>query len=429
VKRRDVVGRVRGYFLGGRSRWPALVAIAVMVGAAAFIARWLASTESFPARRVAIRVDCHDAAKCALAEGLALDVWSEQRGPELPLDLVVADDALPRLAAAHVMWQVLVPDIDADARAEAERLRRPAAMRPADWFGEYHDYDAISSHLRELAALAPDRAAVQAIGASSEGRPVWALRVAGTGGGKTRMLVDGTQHAREWLAAMATTCIADRLVRDYDANPAVREFVDRTELWVVPVVNPDGYQYSWGADRYWRKNRHGRYGVDLNRNFSVAWGGSGSSRDERAENYRGEYAFSEPETIALRDLVKREGIALHIDFHTYSQLVMFPWGYTRTPATDRDRLAAIGDRITSAITATHSARYQLMQSAELYPAAGTMSDWMYGEAKAQSFTIELRPDAWPGRGRGGFVRPPEEIRPTCDEALAAVLEMRKARPE
>jgi hypothetical protein len=238
------------------------------------------------------------------------------------------------------------------------------------------------------------------------------------------MLIDGTQHAREWIAAMATTCVADRLVRDYDRDPQIRAFVDHTSLWVVPVVNPDGYQHTWADDRYWRKNRHGRYGVDLNRNFSVAWGGPGSSRSERSEIYRGEYAFSEPESSALRDLAKRERISLHVDFHAYGQLVLFPWSYTGSRTDDHDRFAAVGDAIASAIFVQHEKRYKLMQSIELYPASGVMSDWMYGEAHAMSYTIELRPTGW---GRGGFVLPPDQIRPTCDEALAAVLALRGAR--
>jgi hypothetical protein len=382
-------------------------------------------TASHSPRRVAIRVECTDAAKCTFAESVALDVWSEDRGPGMPLDVVVSDAVFPRLRAANVDWQVLVPDIDADARAEAARLRQPTAQRPADWFAEYHDYADITARLRELSAIDPSRVGMQAIGASFDGRPLWALRIGADGTGKKHMLINGTQHAREWLATMATTCVADRLVRNYDADPAIRDFVDSTELWVVPVVNPDGYQYTWSTDRYWRKNRRDRYGVDLNRNFGVAWGGSGASRDRGSETYRGEYAFSEPETIALRDFVKREGFALHIDFHTYSQLILYPWGYTGTPTKDHTRFAAVGDRMASAMFATHETHYKLMQSVELYPAAGTMSDWMYGDAQAQSFTIELRPAGGWGRGRNGFVRPPEEIRPTCDEALAAVLEMRK----
>jgi carboxypeptidase T len=367
--------------------------------------------------RVAIRVSCDDAAACAFARALALDVWSEDAGPQLPVDLVVADRTLPLLDRAGVDWQVLVPDIDAVARDEAARLRGPA---PADFFAEYRDFEAIGAHLHELAALAPDRAQLHGIGASIDGRPLWALRI---GNGSLPMLVNGTQHAREWIATMVTTCIADRLVRDYDRDPRLRAFVDSTTLWVVPVVNPDGYQYSWSTDRYWRKNRRGGYGVDLNRNFGVAFGGPGSSGNKRAENYRGEYAFSEPESAALRDLAKRERIALHVDFHAFGQLVLYPWGYTSEPTKDRDRFAAVGDRIASALFAEHETRYRLMQSIELYPAAGDISDWMYGELAALSYAIELRPSGF-GRGRTGFVLPPEAIRPTCDEGLAAVLALR-----
>jgi carboxypeptidase O len=78
----------------------------------------------------------------------------------------------------------------------------------------------------------------------------------------------------------------------------------------------------------------------------------------------------------------------------------------------------------SAIAASHQARYTLQSGADLYAAAGTMSDWMYGEAHALSYTIELRPKGM--RGAGGFVLPPEQIRPTCDEGLAAVLALRAA---
>ncbi len=400
-----------------RSWW--LFAAAAVVAASAITV--VATTPNPPATatRVAIRISCDDATACAFAQAFALDVWSEDTGPHLPLDVVVADGALPLLDRAGVAWQILVPDIDAAARAEAMRLR---GRGPVDFFAEYRDFEAIGAHLHELAALAPERATLHGIGASIDGRPLWALRI---GNGPMPMLVNGTQHAREWIATMVTTCIADRLIRDYDRDPRIRAFVDSTTLWVVPVVNPDGYQYSWSTDRYWRKNRRGGYGVDLNRNFGVAFGGPGSSGNKRAENYRGEYAFSEPESAALRDLAKRERIALHVDLHAFGQLVLYPWGYTSEPTKERDRFAAVGDRIASALFAEHETRYRLMQSIELYPAAGDISDWMYGELAALSYAIELRPSGL-GRGRNGFVLPPEAIRPTCDEGLAAVLALRAA---
>jgi len=407
----DVIGRPA-------VRWGALAALGVALGTAVAL---VPRSPAPAAVRVAIRVAGDDLAATTLAEALAVDVWSEERGAGLPLDVVVASPALGALTAAGVAFQILVPDIDAVAAAEAVRLRSPAA-HTADWFGEYRDYKAITAHLGELTELGGGRVAMQALGTSLEGRPLWALRIGGSAPDAMPMLINGTQHAREWIAAMVATCVADRLVRGYDSDPAIRAFVDHTRLWVVPVVNPDGYQYSWSGNRYWRKNRRDRYGVDLNRNFSVAFGGTGSSRNERSETYHGPYAFSEPESAALRDLAMRERFALHVDFHAYGQLLLYPWNYTGTPAKDRARLAGLGDRMASAMFAAHETRYRLMSGVDLYAAAGTMTDWMYGEAGALSYTIELRPKG-PG-GVGGFVLPPEQIRPTCDEGLAAVLELR-----
>jgi carboxypeptidase T len=413
VPRLDLIARAEAHYLGQppRMRWTKLAGIGLLACTAAILVCGREPAHT----RVAIRVDCSDPRACEIAESLALDVWSEHRGPGLPLDVVVRDDVLRRLEAARVSWQVLVPDIDAAARAEAARLRSATAMQPADWFADYRDYRAISERLRELAVLAPDRVSLQGIGSSLDGRTIWAVRIGKQGG--TPMLINGTLHAREWIAAMVSTCVADRLVREYDTDPAIRAFVDRTELWVVPVVNPDGYQYSWSTDRYWRKNRRERHGVDLNRNFSVAWGGSGSSGNKNAQNYRGASAFSEPESVAIRDLAKRERIALHVDFHSYGQLLLYPWDYSARPTKDHARYGAVGDAMASAMFAPHQQRYRLMQGVELYPSAGTISDWAYGDVDALSYTIELRPKM----GRGGFVLPPDQIRPTCDEGLAAVL--------
>ncbi len=399
-----------------RPPWLALLALTGAVSGAHILAsRAPAPTPT----HVAIRVDCSDATACARAEAIALDVWSEHRGPGMPLDVVVSSDELGQLAG----YEVLDPDIDATAAAEAERLRRPQAQQPADWFAEYRDYRAITERIHELAAFAPERASVHGIGSSIDSRTIWALRV---GHGPTKMLINGTQHAREWIAAMSTTCVAERLVRDYATNPAIRAFVDTTELWIVPVVNPDGYQHSWASSRYWRKNRRGGHGVDLNRNWGVAWAERGGASDNRySDVYRGTAPFSEPESAALRDLAKRVGASLHIDFHAYGQMLIYPWSWSSNRTPDHARFGAAGDRMASALFAQHEHRYTLMQGIELYAASGTMTDWMYGDAGALSFTVELRP-SWGGRGRGGFVLPPEQIRPTCDEALAAVLALRSA---
>jgi len=215
---------------------------------------------------------------------------------------------------------------------------------------------------------------------------------------------------------MATTCIADRLVTEANVDPRIEALLGTREVWVVPVVNPDGYVYSWESDRYWRKNRQEPYGVDLNRNWSVGFGGRGSSSRRLSQVYRGPHAFSERETQAMRDLMKRERVVAHIDFHSFGQLILYPWSHTKETPADRDRLAALGDAMASAIIGTHGENYRLMPGAGLYTAGGTALDWSYGALGAMGYTIELRP-----AGGNGFVLPPEQIIPTCDEALEAVL--------
>lgn len=399
-----------------RAPWKTALALAVL-GAVASHGR------ADKDRRVAIAIACGD---CALVESLALDTWSDARAAGAPMAVVVRARDLRTLRGAGLAWDVIDDDIDATARAEAIRLRSepaPSALsQPADWFADYRDYRAITARLEMLAQRHPARARLQGIGSSLDGRTIWALRIGATDAAHTPMMINGTQHAREWIAAMVTTCVADRLLADYDTDPKIRAFVDRTTLWVVPVVNPDGYQYAWSTDRYWRKNRRGGFGVDLNRNWSIGWGGTGSSGFKSSQVYRGEAAFSEPESIALRDLARRERIALHLDFHSYGQLLMYPWMHTARPVDGRERYAAIGDRMASAMAAQHATRYQLIAGVELSDTGGTLTDWAHGVAGAMSFTVELRP-----RGRGGFVLPKEEIRPTCDEGLAAVLELRNAR--
>lgn len=372
------------------------------------------------AQRRAVRVWPRDEAELAWVRTFALDEWTEHLAPGEPIDVVVDGDGVEALAAHGARWSVLIDDIDAVAAAERARLHAPSAQRPGDWLSEYHDFVAIAEHLRELAARRPDITSLEVIGGSAEGRPLLALHINAPGTDKVPMLLDGTQHAREWIASMVPICIAERVLAR-DAAPELQQFLATTDLWVVPVVNPDGYQYTWSTDRYWRKNRAGGHGVDLNRNFSVAWGGDGSSNNKRSQIYRGTGPFSERESAALRDLVIGRGIQLHVDFHSYGQLLLHPWNHTKKPPPDRDRFAAIADRMASAIYASHGARYEIMPGAKLYAASGTMTDWVFGEARALSFTIELRP-----KGGSGFVLPPEQIRPTCDEALAAVLELRRS---
>lgn len=365
----------------------------------------------------AVLVEPRDAGEMALVLELAQSVWSDPI-PELgPVVVVLTAPDIALLSARGIPYRIEVADIQAVADAERQRLERRVQTADAGtWFSEYRDVQEIHDYVDLLAERHPERAAIRRLGTSIDGWPIRALEISS---GPTKIAINGGQHAREWISVMVTMCIADRLLSD--PSPRVRRILERSTFFVTPLVNPDGYLHSWNVDRYWRKNRRGGHGVDLNRNYSVGWGGRGSSGRRRSDIYRGEHAFSEPETQAMRALFVSEDIAAHVDFHSYSQLILYPWSYQGAPPPERAEHAAIADRMASAIAATHGERYRIGSAPEiLYAAGGTMSDWAYGEGGAVSFTVELRPPM--GRG-GGFVLPPEQIVPTCSESVAAVLEL------
>src|SRR3712207_6429625 len=138
--------------------------------------------------------------------------------------------------------------------------------------------------------------------------------------------------------------------------------------------------------------------------------------------YVGPRAFSEPETRAVRNLVARELFRGVITYHSFSQLILYPWGYTLRPipdATDRATMTKLAEQMQELIRGVHGAIYTPQQSSQLYLTAGDTTDWTYGEYGIPSFTIELRPDSIEN---GGFILPPEQIQPTFEENLSAALE-------
>ncbi len=290
--------------------------------------------------------------------------------------------------------------------------------------GLYHTNDEIIDELRRLQSQFPDIAHVTELGESLEGRKIMAIKISGSPGTEEEepeVIFVGGHHAREWISVDVPFLLAKRLLKNYATDAATRSLVDGGSIWIIPLLNPDGHQYSVDSNRLWRKNRRnngdGTFGVDLNRNYSFQWGGPGSSGDTFSETYRGPQAFSEPETRILRDLVAAHNFQAIISYHSYSQLVLFPWGYTRSPAPDAVLLQQLATSIADSIFSIHRQRYTPEQSSDLYVASGDATDWLYGNARVPSFTIELRP----GSSSPGFILPESEIQPTFEENLPAAL--------
>jgi carboxypeptidase T len=371
-------------------------------------------------QHAAVLVEPRTPDELAMILDLSVDVWTEQVFANQPVVAVLTSASMDVLTAKGIPHRIVVEDIQAVADAERFRLAQRARSATApDWFAEYRDLQEVSDYMDMLRERHPALASLRRLGTSIEGRPIRAIEI--SRGGRIGIALDGGQHAREWISVMVPICIAGRLLDTHDGDPRIRKILDSVSFYVVPVINPDGYFHSWNVDRYWRKNRRDGHGVDLNRNYSVAWGQAGSSGDRSSQNYRGAHAFSEPEAQAMRTLFDSETINAHVDFHSYSQLVLYPWSHQREAPADRDKFAAIADRMGTALSAAHGEQYKIRPGSELtVGAGGTLGDWAYGEREALSFLVELRPS---GRTGGGFVLPPDQIVPTCDEGLAAVLEL------
>jgi carboxypeptidase T len=194
------------------------------------------------------------------------------------------------------------------------------------------------------------------------------------------------------------------------------------------MVNPDGHEHSRAEERLWRKNRRrnddGSFGVDPNRNYGYMWGildVPTSSHVPSDETYVGPRAFSEPETQAVRDLIGCERFAGVITYHSYSQLILYPWGYTEKPIPDvqhRMLMVELAREMQTLIQGVHGKVYVPQQSSELYPTAGDTTDWTYGTYGIPSLTIELRPRTFQ---EGGFILPPDQIMPTWEENRPAAF--------
>ncbi|MEM7628798.1 MAG: M14 family zinc carboxypeptidase [Planctomycetota bacterium] len=367
---------------------------------------------------------------------LAESIWSERVGMG-PFDIQVSPQARGALDELGIRYDVLIDDVQ--ALVDNERLRiaqqpafavdRDAPHDPA-FYDEYKNSDQIFTYLTALANNRPEVATQFVIGQTNQGQDIPAFELSGPDApGNARddrpvILWQFGAHAREWVSPMTGAFHADRLIELYGQDQQVTALLDQLRIVIVPVLNVDGYDYSWTNVRLWRKNRrnngNGTFGVDLNRNFAHEWGGTGSSGSTSSDIYRGPTPFSEPETRAMRDLMLvtyADDVVAHIDYHNYSQLILWPWGYSvvDVPEPDRTFFENLGVAMSSAMLSTNGVFYDPIQSADLYEAAGDSTDWFYNEG-AMSLTIELR-----DTGANGFLLPANQIRPTAEEMFVGSL--------
>jgi carboxypeptidase T len=301
-----------------------------------------------------------------------------------------------------------------------EQVAQAEDFPPAD--AAYHNYAEMLAEIQQVAASHPDIISYFSIGQSYEGRELWTAKISDNVGldeAEPEVLFLGLHHAREHLTVEMTLYILNLLVGQYGIDTQITDLVNNREVYLVFNTNPDGGEYdiATGAYRSWRKNRQPNpgwsyIGTDLNRNYGYNWGCcGGSSPYPFSETYRGSTAFSAPETARVRDFINsrvingEQQIVTSITFHTYAELVLWPYGYTYTdvPADmtldDHNVFVAMGQYMAA------SNGYTAQQASDLYITDGTYDDWAYGVHKIFAYTFEMYPVA----DNPGFYPPASDI--------------------
>ncbi|SMF12534.1 M14 family metallopeptidase [Streptomyces sp. Amel2xC10] len=286
----------------------------------------------------------------------------------------------------------------------------------------YHNYAEMTAEIDQRIAAYPTIMSKRVIGKSYQGRDIVAVKISdnvGTDEAEPEVLFTHHQHAREHLTVEMALYLLRELGAGYGTDSRITNMVNGREIWIVPDLNPDGGEYdiATGSYRSWRKNRQPNsgssyVGTDLNRNWAYRWGCcGGSSGSTSSETYRGAAAESAPEVKVVADFVRsrvvggKQQITAGIDFHTYSQLVLWPFGYTTADTTtgmtadDRNAFATVGRSMAA------SNGYTPEQASDLYITDGSIDDYLWGTHKIFSYTFEM----YPGSAAGGGFYPPDEV--------------------
>ncbi len=244
------------------------------------------------------------------------------------------------------------------------------------------------------------------IGTSIQNRPIYAIKISdnpNVNEDEPEVFFNSLTHAREPEGMMALMYYMYYLLENYGTDPEVTYLVNNRQIYFVPVINVDGYEYNRitvpsGGGMY-RKNMRSPNGVDLNRNYGYKWGydNIGSSGNATDETYRGAYAFSEPETQAIRDFCFTHNFKTALNYHTYGNDLLFPWGYINQETADSAYFREFAYDITK------YNNYVWGTSGDvLYNTNGDVDDWMYGEQSAKSKILSMTPEIgttgfWPER--------------------------------
>ncbi|XP_069618169.1 carboxypeptidase A1-like isoform X1 [Ranitomeya imitator] len=370
---------------------------------------------------------------------LQVDYWRSPSIPDLPVDMMVPNAALHQvkefLESNSIDYSIMIEDVQAILDQEQEEMRS-AKFRERSInsfiYSTYHTIEEIYSWIDSLVTEYPQLVRKIDIGQSYEGRPIYALKFS-TGGNKPAIWIDTGIHSREWITQATGVWTAKKIASSYGIDSSLTDILNHFDIFLEIVTNPDGYAYTHSTNRMWRKTRSinvgsSCIGVDPNRNWNAGFGGPGSSSNPCDETYHGAHPHSEPEVNSVADFILAHGnVKAMLTIHSYSQMLLFPYGYTTNLAPDHEELMELAKQTSASLASLHGTQYTYGTTiATIYRADGTTTDWAYNNGIKYSYTFELR-----DTGKYGFLLPAEQIVPTAEEtwlALMTIMEHVKNHP-
>ncbi|XP_054075103.1 carboxypeptidase A1-like [Rissa tridactyla] len=363
---------------------------------------------------------------------LQVDFWRDPTSPDHPADLRVPFPSLQAvkifLESHSISYSIMIEDVQElldEEKKNMTKSRRTERSTSTFDFASYHTIEEIYDWMDVLVDDHPNLISKIEIGQSYENRSLYVLKFSTGGSNRPAIWLDTGIHSREWITQATGVWTANKIAEEYGQDPSVTAILDSMDIFFEIIANPDGFVFTHSSNRLWRKTRSINagsdcIGVDPNRNWDAGFGGSGSSSDPCSDLYRGPYAHSEREVKAVVDFIQGHGnVKSVISIHSYSQMLLFPYGYKRGPAAHHQELNELAKKAVSDLAAMYGTKYSYGSIANtIYLADGTTVDWTYDNGVKYSFTFELR-----DTGRYGFLLPSTQIIPTATETWPALLDI------
>ncbi|XP_027698147.1 carboxypeptidase A5-like isoform X1 [Vombatus ursinus] len=365
-----------------------------------------------------------------ISEYLKIDFWHAPARPSLPVDMRVPFSNLKAvknyLNSRGISYAITVEDIQVLLDEERKGMmasRRLERSTSSFRYNSYHTLEEIYTWMDNFVVEHSNLVSKLMIGQTFEKRPIFVLKF--STGNRTRpaIWIDSGIHAREWITQATGVWTAMKIATDYGEDPVLTRILNHMDIFLEIVTNPDGFAYTHSMNRLWRKNRainsnSSCKGVDPNRNWDSGFGGVGSSNNPCSETYHGPFPHSEPEVASVANFIqKHKHFKVLISIHSYSQMLLYPYGYRKEPTPDNEELHNLARKAVEALSQVHGTEYVYGRTiSTIYVANGITIDWAYEHDIKYSFSFELR-----DTGIYGFLLPASQIIPTAEETWPAIL--------